>query len=143
MIKSEDWLMMRNLINQGLNKSEIASRLGITRKTVSRNLLKSSIPKYVRKERGKNILSNYKCYIDSRLEKYNLSVKKLFEEIKLQGYDGGYQTVSNYVNALEGSNSDLNHKNIEACIKESNNYLPDFKMSINSHYQIEYHLLGN
>lgn len=97
MIKSEDWLMMRNLINQGLSKSEIASRLGLTRKTVSRNLLKSSIPKYVRKERGKNILSNYKCYIDSRLDKYNLSAKKLFEEIKLQGYDGGYQTVSNYV----------------------------------------------
>jgi hypothetical protein len=39
-------------------------------------------------------------------------------------------------NSLENSNSDFNHKNIEACIKESNKYLPDFKMSINSHYQL-------
>ncbi|MFN8575237.1 MAG: hypothetical protein U0354_00115 [Candidatus Sericytochromatia bacterium] len=92
--------MMRNLINQGLSKSEIASRL-VTRKTVSRNLLKDSIPKYVRKQLSTNILSNYKCYIDSRLEKYNLSAKKLFDEIKLQGYEGCYQTVSNYVYSKE------------------------------------------
>ena len=41
MIRIEEWLMIRNLYNQGLSKSEISRRLGIHRETVSNNLQKS------------------------------------------------------------------------------------------------------
>lgn len=93
--------MIRNLYNQGLSKSEIGRQLGIHRETVSKNLKKSSIPKYERKKKEELILDKYKEYIKNRLSRYNLSAEKLFEEIKKEGYKGSYPTVSNYVRKLK------------------------------------------
>lgn len=95
--------MIRNLFNQGLSKSEISRMLGIHRETVSKNLQKSHRPKYVRKNNISLVLDNYKNYINDRLEKYNLSAEKLYEEIKLKGYSGSYPTVSNYVREVKNN----------------------------------------
>lgn len=78
--------MIKNLYNQGLSKSEIARQLGMHRETVSKNLEKEHRPKYIRKNKEELVLDRYKNYINNSLEKYNLSVEKLYEEIKLKGY---------------------------------------------------------
>jgi len=96
MIKQEDWVMIRNLFKQGLSKSEIAKRLGVTRKTVRRNLEKSTLPKYMRKELPSK-LDRYKSYIEERLSKYNLSSYKLYEEVVKQGYRGKYGILNIFV----------------------------------------------
>ena len=83
MIKQEDWVMMRNLLNQGLSKREIANMLGVTRKTVRRNLEKNNLPKYERKEIPSK-LDLYKSYVEERLSKYNISSYKLYEEVLKQ-----------------------------------------------------------
>lgn len=101
MIKSEDWVMIRNLSNQGLSKSEISRILSINRKTVSKNLKKEKAPKYGRKSKEEGIIDGFKEYIKLRLSKYNITAQKLYEEICKQGYVGGYQTVSNYVFSLK------------------------------------------
>jgi transposase len=103
MIKIEEWLMIRNLYNQGLSKSEISRQLGIHRETVSKNLEKEHRPKYIRKAKEELVLDRYKSYINDRLEKYSLSAEKLYEEIKLKGYSGSYPTVSNYVRELKNN----------------------------------------
>ena len=48
MIKQKEWVIMRNLYKKGLSKTAIARYLGINRKTVARNLKKTTTPKYTR-----------------------------------------------------------------------------------------------
>ena len=88
--------MMRNLFKQGLSKSEIAKSLGVTRKTVRRNLEKDTLPKYSRKESSSK-LDRYKSYVEERLSKYNLSSYKLYEEVVKQGYKGKYGILNLFV----------------------------------------------
>jgi len=88
--------MIRNLFKQGLSKSEIAKLLGVTRKTVRRNLEKNTLPKYVRRQGGSK-LDRYKSYVEERLSKYNISSYKLYEEVVKQGYKGKYGILNIFV----------------------------------------------
>ena len=97
MISKEKWMEIRNLRNQGLSKTKIAEYLNLNRKTVAKHLNTDISPKYNSKASLKSKLDKYKEYILERLEKYNLTAKKLYKEIKLQGYTGKYGTVATYV----------------------------------------------
>ena len=92
----EEWMMIHNLKYVGLSNSEIARQLNMDRKTVSKYLKSKKTPEYHRKKR-QGILDEFKEYIDRRLEKYNLTSQKLYEEIQKQGYKGGYSSVNKYV----------------------------------------------
>lgn len=56
------------------------------------------------KERKKHssILEPYKDYIRKRLEKYNLSARRLWKEIQAQGFKGSYSTVKPFVREIKG-----------------------------------------
>jgi len=97
MITKEVFVDIKNLKLKGLTNIAIAEQLGISRKTVYNHLKKNKTPKYIRKLKKDSKLKNYIEYIDSRLEKYNLTSWKLFEEIKKQGYTGKYGIVNNFV----------------------------------------------
>lgn len=88
---------IRNLRNQGLSKTKIAEYLNINRKTVNKYLNSESSPKYKKRISKKSKLEKYKGYISERLERYNLTSKKLYKEIKLQGYTGKYGIIAKYV----------------------------------------------
>jgi transposase len=100
MLNSEEWKMIRELKQSGLTISEISKKLGVDRKTVRSNLSKNSIPKYQRKK-SESILDAHKSYIDTRLEKYNLTSQRIFEELKTQGYSGQYGMVNKYAQNLK------------------------------------------
>jgi transposase len=102
MITSEDWLMIRKMYKEGLSKSEIGRQLGINRETVSKYTDSELKPVYQRVKKEDLVLGKYESYINARLEKYNLSGRKLYDEILKQGYEGGYQTVVNYVRKIKG-----------------------------------------
>ncbi len=104
MIKREEWVVMRNLAECGLSKTEMARRLGVTRKTVGKILKKSESPKYKRIKLSPTKLDPYKEHINLRLEKYNLSSEKLYEEILKQGYSGKYGIVNLYARGVKKNN---------------------------------------
>ena len=92
---------IRQLRKQGLTISEISRRLEIDRKTVRAALRDEIAPKYERiSTEGK--LSGYRVYVDERLEKYNLTSQRIFEEIVLQGFCGRYGIVNRYVRMKKG-----------------------------------------
>ena len=97
MITKEVFVDIKNLKLKGLTNIAIAEQLGISRKTVYNHFKKNKTPKYIRKLKKDSKLKNYIEYLDSRLEKYNLTSWKLFEEIKKQGYTGKYGIVNNFV----------------------------------------------
>jgi len=92
--------MIKSLKNQGLNISEIANALNLDRKTVSNNLRKDKTPKYIR-SKVYSKLDGFKDYVDKRLEKYNISSLKLYEEIQKQGFKGKYGIVNSYVKSVK------------------------------------------
>ncbi len=96
MLVLEDWKMIRELKKSGLSISEISKRLGHDRKTIRKSLSENKFKKYQRKESA-SILDCYKSYIDNRLEKFNLTSQRIFEEIVSQGYEGKYGMVNKYV----------------------------------------------
>jgi transposase len=97
MITPTDWLEMKNLIRQGLTKTEISVRLDVSRQTVYNNISKTRTPVYTRKP-STSKLDDYKSHIDTRLSLYNLTAKRLFYEVKGKGYTGKYGLVVSYVN---------------------------------------------
>ena len=92
------------LKKQGLSKRAIASRLGISRDTVSKYWdgapLKTS-------DYGprKKLVDPYHDYITQRLEKYpELSADQLFDEIKAKGYKGSTRSLRRYVASIRPHN---------------------------------------
>ena len=96
MLGLEDWKMIRELKKSGLNITEISKRLGVDRKTVRSQLDKDKPSRYIRKK-SKSIIDEHSKYIDQRLELYNLTSQKIFEEITQQGFKGQYGIVNKYV----------------------------------------------
>ena len=85
---------IRSLYQEGLNKSQIAARLGIHRETVSRYLAMPEIPTERTSKRVPGKINPYREHITQRLEKYpELSAQRLYREIRKQGYQGSARTV--------------------------------------------------
>jgi transposase len=86
---------IRRLRDEGLSKSQVAKRLGLNRRTVSKYwdgpAESPSTPEY--KERA-SVVAPWMDYIKSRLGKYpELSAKRLYDEVKKKGYSGSERTV--------------------------------------------------
>jgi transposase len=97
MLDLEEFLMLRDLFNEGLSISEIARRTGHSRGTV-RKYLGSEVPP-APQERSKkpSKLDGYREYIITRLAAYPLSSKRIYREIQERGFTGKYTIVKDYV----------------------------------------------
>jgi transposase len=104
----EGRVLLRHYLDEGLTKSAIAERLGISRKTVTRLAQSGDLdrdldepPRYKPRPPVPRKLDPYKSIIDARLEAYpKLSSVRLLEEIRAAGYDGGYSQLKEYVRAV-------------------------------------------
>jgi len=96
MLKVQEWAMIKTLRDNSVPKARIAQQLGIDRKTVDRALKRDEARASSRGSRGSK-LDPFKPYIQRRLKVYDLTAKKLFDEIEAQGYDGSYELVKRYV----------------------------------------------
>lgn len=90
------------LKEQGLSKRAIAKRLGISRDTVSKYWNEPNVELGQNRYSGRTqLIDTYQDYITNRLEKYpELSAKRLFKEIKRQGFKGSERTVRRYVQII-------------------------------------------
>ncbi|MDQ3522152.1 MAG: IS21 family transposase [Gemmatimonadota bacterium] len=106
MIGRETRMLLRHYIEQGVSKSALARKLGISRDTIHRWIrsgelnrdldVESLRPKRVPRRPSK--LDPYKPLILARLEAYpELSAVRLFEEVRAAGYPAGYEPVKLFV----------------------------------------------
>lgn len=92
---------IRNLVNQGVPKAEVARLFGIDRKTVSKYAEADQYQPYVRIEKRSCKIDPYKGYVKQRLEAYPLlSMKRIYREIVAQGYPGKETMVRDFIHEL-------------------------------------------
>jgi len=104
----ESHVLLRHYLAEGLSKTATARRLGMSRRTLSRWILKGELdrdleeaPQYGPRPPVPHKLDPYKAIIDARLEAYpKLSSVRLLEEIRAAGYDGGYTQLKEYVRSV-------------------------------------------
>jgi transposase len=111
MIDEQLWAEIRRLSHAGRrSQSEIAKQLGLNRSTVARALASATAPKYRRAPRG-SLVSAHEESIRARLREYpEISAARLFGELKLQGYAGGYT-------ALKEKLRELRPRELEAFVR--------------------------
>ncbi|MEO1352825.1 MAG: ISL3 family transposase [Cyanobacteria bacterium J06635_15] len=86
------------LKQRGRSVSAISRSVGVSQRTVSRWLKSESYPERQRRsDRGQSKVDEYKDYILERYDAGERSAKQLYGEIKTQGYEGSYMTVTRYV----------------------------------------------
>jgi transposase len=101
----EGRVLLRHYIAEGLSKTEIARRLEINRRTVSRWIRNGELDRdldepvrYKPRPPVPQKLDPYKAIIASRLEAYpELSSVRLLDEIRAAGYTGGYTQLKEHV----------------------------------------------
>lgn len=106
MYNREMRVLLRHYLEQGVPKSELARRFGISRRTIyhwietgqlDRDLDADSV-QYAARAPVPCKIDPYKAIITTRLEEFpELTAQRLFEEIQAAGYPGGYTQVKDYV----------------------------------------------
>ena len=89
MLNLEDFMNIRDLKQQGWSVSAIAGELHLDRKTVRKHLLEAPQP-YKRENPAPCKIDPYRPFLRERWEKGVHNARKLLDEIRLRGYDGGY-----------------------------------------------------
>ncbi len=101
----ERLVLLKHLLEQGLKKTAIAARLGVSRRVIHHWLqtgqldrdVDAPIPPRVR-HTGPPKLAPYQAIITARLDTYpELSAVRLFEEIRAAGYPGGISQLREFV----------------------------------------------
>ena len=99
-------VLLRHYLEQGMKKTALAVRFGMSRQTVHRWIragdldrdLAAETVKYGPRPPVPTKLDSYKGIVLSRLAEYpELTAVRLFAEIKAAGYPGGYTQVKEYV----------------------------------------------
>ncbi len=102
----ETRMLLRHYLEQGISKAELSRRFGVSRRTINRWIesgqlgldLSSGVARYSPRPRAPHKLDPYKELIVVRLEEFpKLSAKRLFDEVRAAGYEGGYSRVRDYV----------------------------------------------
>ena len=105
----ETRMLLRHYLEQGLSKAELSRRFGVSRRTIHRWIESgrldvepsSSAARYTPRPRPPHKLDPYKELIAVRLEEFpKLSAKRVFDEVRALGYDGGYSRVRDHVRVV-------------------------------------------
>jgi len=98
----QQWRQIQILGQEGLTNSAIARRLGLDRQTVTKWLGQPAPGPILRSGRA-NKLDEYEEHVRRRLEAFpDLTAKVLFQEIRGQGDEGGYERVKILCRRLRG-----------------------------------------
>lgn len=89
MVTGEEWVMVKDLAQQGLTISEIARRTGYDRKTVRAQLRAAGPPRYGPRPPRLTKLAPYTAYVQQRLQAGVFNCATLLRELRQRGYPGG------------------------------------------------------
>lgn len=110
MVNQQERAEIYKLFTSGLSVPQISARVNRSTTTIY-NLLKNNGPKYALKssiELPKKIMQ-FKKFLDDQIKYGVTNARKLFIEIKQQGYPGSYSLVNNYVRSFS-KNTNSNYK---------------------------------
>jgi transposase len=95
MLSKEAFIVLHHYLDEGLTKTAIAKKLGVSRRTVQRYVGSDKRePSYSPRPRRPTLLDPFKRYLDGRLEAFpELSAVRLLAEIQGLGYGGCYMGV--------------------------------------------------
>lgn len=91
-----EWAELRERHKRGESISHLAEEYGLTRNTVRKYIKAEKPPKYSRSS-NITIITPFENYIRGRLADFDVSAKRILEEIRSMGYQGGYTVVKDYV----------------------------------------------
>lgn len=100
MVTQDKFGAIIQLAQRGIAKKAIARLLEIDIKTVRRHLKKVQWQPYQRCTIKKRLLDDYTNWIKARLLEVNYNASVIFQELKLMGYKGCYETVKEFVAPL-------------------------------------------
>src|SRR5664280_552926 len=89
MLNLEDFMNLRDLKQQGWSVSAIAEQIDLDRKTVRKHLLEGP-QAYKRENPAPCKIDPYRPFLRERREKGVHNARKLLDELRVRGYDGGY-----------------------------------------------------
>lgn len=96
LLRLEEWVDIVSMHKAGASISGIARELGISRNTVKATLRRDGPPEY-RRRHTPSKLDPYKDYLLERLREFpELSVRRLLDEIRARGYDGGISILKEF-----------------------------------------------
>ena len=104
----EKRVLLREYLEQGGSKAELAERLGMDRRTIHRWIQSGQVDRelddetvrYEPRPPVRRKIDDYRGIIHSRLEEFpKLSAVRIYEELRKAGYGGGYTQVKEYVRA--------------------------------------------
>jgi len=102
-------VLLRHYLDQGLSKSELADRLGISRRTVYHWLASGQLDRdlddepvcYSPRPSVERKIDRYRGIIEDRLAEFpKLTAVRLFDEIQAAGYSGGYTQLKELVRQI-------------------------------------------
>jgi len=85
---------------QGLGVTEIARRVGLSRRTLQRWIKEGGFPEAKQRRKRRNVFDPYAAYVLKRWEAGCENGSQLWREIKAQGYQGSAQTVYRFLISL-------------------------------------------
>jgi transposase len=100
MMLRETVMQIKFLVQQGVAKSRIAERLGISRQSVYNHLARTEPFPKPRPQRPSK-LDAFKEHIRARLERYDLPATVLLRELTAMGYEGGITILREFVRPLK------------------------------------------
>ena len=96
MLKKEDFAVIKALAEHGVYQKDIAEKLRVHPKTVSRALKRDSVPGKVRRKKTSK-LEPYKSTIDRLLSEGVWNAVVVLREIQAEGYEGEISLVRKYI----------------------------------------------
>ncbi len=105
----ETRMLLKHCLDQGVSKSELSRRFGVSRRTIHRWIATGQLDRDLAagatlpapRKRRSHKLDPYKPMIDARLEAFpKLSAQRLFDEVRSAGYPGGYGRVRDNVSRV-------------------------------------------
>jgi transposase len=106
MVQEDRWREIHRMAREEqLPITEIARRLDLDRKTVRRCLKQSEWRPYRRPARTDTLLAEHVDFLRERAPMVRYSAQVLYQELRLRGFAGGYDTVRRFVQPLRAVES--------------------------------------
>lgn len=100
MTVAETIVQIKYLAGQGVSKTKIAQKFGVSRQTVYNRLASNELRPASRGPRASK-LDPFKAYIRARLEKFDLPAPSLLRELRGRGFTGGVTILRQYMAPLK------------------------------------------